>query len=453
MVAAWGFTVDDALITARVAHQLAVGHGYRFNPDGPLADAVTPLGFVFLLVPFASTGPLAALSAAKWIGALSNLLAAAYVGAELSRRGSRARMLGTALLLSTVPLAAWSVSGMETGIVALFATLGLASGARGPLLLGVAAALRPELVVYSVVYSSGHALFSGGPELQRLRRAACAALLAALPFALVGVLRTSLFGAPYPPSWLAKAPVFGLGLRYALGGAVLCGPFFFLLGSRLRATNARVRAIALAALLHLLAVAFAGGDWMPFHRLLVPILPAVILAAAELSELQGRWLLAVRGALHTCVTAILVIYLLPSARLVTRQREALIAAARPVLRNTRAVAAVDVGWISAATSAAIVDLAGVTDRRVAELPGGHTSKRLPDGLLEARNVDALVVLARSPKLEHWPELDFVYASEARLPHLAGAAAFRPVAIVPLAGTEQAYVLLLKRDTLDKAHAD
>ncbi|HTU57892.1 MAG TPA: hypothetical protein VMF89_05650, partial [Polyangiales bacterium] len=140
MLAIWGFTVDDALITARVAQQLALGHGYRFNPNGPLADAVTPLGFVFLLQPFASTGPLAALWAAKWIGVGSNLLAAAYVGAQLARRGPRARALGTLLLLSTVPLAAWGVSGMETALVTLFATLGLLSGARGPLLLGVAAA-------------------------------------------------------------------------------------------------------------------------------------------------------------------------------------------------------------------------------------------------------------------------------------------------------------------------
>src|SRR4051812_27296533 len=41
---AWGFTVDDALISARVAAHLAQGLGYRFNADGPRVDCVTPLG-------------------------------------------------------------------------------------------------------------------------------------------------------------------------------------------------------------------------------------------------------------------------------------------------------------------------------------------------------------------------------------------------------------------------
>src|SRR3954469_25213304 len=66
----WGFTVDDALITCRVASHLARGLGYRFNANGPVVDAVTPLGFAYLLSPFAGMGPLGALAAAKWLGAL-----------------------------------------------------------------------------------------------------------------------------------------------------------------------------------------------------------------------------------------------------------------------------------------------------------------------------------------------------------------------------------------------
>src|SRR4051812_8801381 len=45
----WGFTVDDALISARVAAHLAQGLGYRFNPHGSVTDAVTPLGYAWLL--------------------------------------------------------------------------------------------------------------------------------------------------------------------------------------------------------------------------------------------------------------------------------------------------------------------------------------------------------------------------------------------------------------------
>ncbi|MBW2525334.1 MAG: hypothetical protein JRI23_14205, partial [Deltaproteobacteria bacterium] len=63
-----GFTVDDALIGARYAANLAAGAGYRFNPGGPVTDGVTPLGWAVVLAPFASGGPLQALAAAKLLG-------------------------------------------------------------------------------------------------------------------------------------------------------------------------------------------------------------------------------------------------------------------------------------------------------------------------------------------------------------------------------------------------
>src|SRR5512140_3826188 len=66
----WGFTVDDALVTARVAWRPANGQGYRFNASGRVVDAVTPLGWVYVLVPFAKGSPTAALTAARWLGAI-----------------------------------------------------------------------------------------------------------------------------------------------------------------------------------------------------------------------------------------------------------------------------------------------------------------------------------------------------------------------------------------------
>src|SRR5688500_475196 len=71
----WGFTVDDALISCRVATHLAQGVGYRFNADGPVVDAVTPLGWAPLLSLFAKSGPLPALQAAKCLGAIAVALA------------------------------------------------------------------------------------------------------------------------------------------------------------------------------------------------------------------------------------------------------------------------------------------------------------------------------------------------------------------------------------------
>src|SRR5690606_14972141 len=125
----WQFTVDDALITARVAHHVATGVGYRFNAGDPISDAVTPLGFPLLLAPFAGEGPLAALRAAKIGGLLVWLVTAAAIGAAIGRCGQRLwRFSPLALLATSVPLGAWAVAGMETPLVTALATWALVAG-------------------------------------------------------------------------------------------------------------------------------------------------------------------------------------------------------------------------------------------------------------------------------------------------------------------------------------
>ena len=81
----WGFSVDDALITARYAANIADGLGYRFNAGGPVTDGVTPLGFPYLLSPFAGGGTLDALRAAKGIGVVAWVVAAGVLGAAIDR--------------------------------------------------------------------------------------------------------------------------------------------------------------------------------------------------------------------------------------------------------------------------------------------------------------------------------------------------------------------------------
>ena len=84
----WGFTVDDALITCRVASHLARGVGYRFNAGGAVVDAVTPLGYANLLSAFAARGPEAALAAAKVLNAGAVLVASFCLGRRLWLRTS-----------------------------------------------------------------------------------------------------------------------------------------------------------------------------------------------------------------------------------------------------------------------------------------------------------------------------------------------------------------------------
>jgi hypothetical protein len=64
----------------------------------------------------------------------------------------------------------------------------------------------------------------------------------------------------------------------------------------------------------------------------------------------------------------------------------------------------------------VLDLAGVTDPTIASLPGGHTSKRVPEGLVESRGVDhAVLLLAPGTRREDpWPSSRFYRVADARL---------------------------------------
>jgi hypothetical protein len=473
----WGFTVDDAFIPARVAAHLLRGQGPTFQPGGPVTDAVTPLGFAHWQAVLAGlagatteTGPspLEVLQVARLGGAAAWLAAAALVGRELTRIpgvSSRELLVAWLALASSVPLAAWAGSGLETPWVTLLATGALVSagdrtwrdaGSRSvgrhhawgaDLCAGLAAAWRPELVLWASVLSVGRR-WSGG------FRGRAAGLACALgPAAAVAAARWVLFGRPTPLSLLAKEPDFAHGLQYAWGALALSGPWWLLTsrGSFRRSSLSGVRPGLVPALgAHVVALVLAGGDWMPFYRLVVPVLPGVVLAgtlvAVENRAVRGSrraaWATGVRGALTVAAGTLLFVGQGDAGRRVLERRQAVIDQARPLLAGRRVLAAVDVGWVGvAAPSATIVDLAGVTDPRVAALPGGHTTKRVPPGMLSHRNVDALVFLALAGQpAEDWAGAPFRYGVEARLAPAAAAMGFRLVGRVPLPGTDWEYLV-------------
>jgi hypothetical protein len=104
-------------------------------------------------------------------------------------------------------------------------------------------------------------------------------------------------------------------------------------------------------------------------------------------------------------------------RHVDADRAALIDAARPALAGAGRVASLDIGWVSAATEAYIVDLAGVTDPRIASLRGGHTSKRVDGPMLVSLEPDVVLLYAIGlpPRgVSAWREAAYPRAVEARL---------------------------------------
>jgi hypothetical protein len=406
----WGFTVDDALIVARYAHHLATGEGYVFNARGPSTDGVTPLGFAHLLAPFAAESAERALGAARVIGLAAWIVGAAFVGWRIAGLpGGRGRWLALLLLALSAPLAAWSSAGLETGLVCGLVTVGVAlrHAARaepiGPALLALAAGLRPELLPFALVggvpdarggAASGQALV---PSLGTLGRLA----LVVAPFVSVAIARFVLFGRAAPLAAVAKQSSLGAGAAYAVACFLLAGPLAVAAPMGWRALSSFGRWLLAAICVHFLAIAGAGGDWMPLSRLAVPVLPSVAILAAEMlggggpDRRLGRWATAPWVTLALALAMEGFVWTGPGfrARRVLADRQAVIDQTREALAGSKVIGTLDIGWVGAAAPrASVVDFAGVTDPMIAVLPGGHTSKPIPDEIFAAREVDTLVLL-------------------------------------------------------------
>jgi hypothetical protein len=441
VAALWGFSVDAALIAPRVAWRLVSDHVYRFNGSGPPVDAVTPLGWAFLLAPWASEGPLAAWSAARWLGAACWIAAAAWLGLALGREGRRPiRWVPLVLLAACSPLGAWAGSGMETGAVTLLATVALGRSRVAPLAAGLAAAWRPEMIPWAFVLVAGQALI----EKRRPRRIGRALACALGPALLVAILRWVAFDRAAPLAVLAKPSDLEHGINYALRALVWTGPPLLLVAPRaVCSIGGRHRMILAAFGAHTVAVALAGGDWMALFRLFVPVLPGVLLVGGAIAERTPSWSTLARCAVALAACGFVVRNTGIAARTVVANRLGLISQAERELRSSRRIATLDVGWVGAATGADIVDLAGVTDPRVAVLPGGHTSKRIPLSLITARRVDAIVLLLAPGQVlvEPWTASGFERVVERRVARLCADVGFRPVAQLERTKDGRAYVVV------------
>jgi hypothetical protein len=411
----WGFTVDDALIPARYAAHIASGWGYRFNAHGPSTDGVTPLGWPYLLAPFASRGPLAALTAARTIGGAAWLIAAGAVGARIDALGgSRARYAALLLVLFSAPLAAWAGAGLETGVVVALAAVAAAAppslALLGSAAVGACAGLRPEMLPYACLLAFGRAR-----EVTPVRSKAWIFALATLPWFTAACVRSIVWGRPAPLAVIAKPSDLAHGLAYVLPALLFTGaPIAVLAPIAMVRAKPWSRVLIAGAAVHLATVALAGGDWMPLARLVCPVLPSLVLVAAELIALATRSPIVWARLGIACAAEITLLVLRgPTAARVLRERTELIDASRSILTRAERVATIDVGWVGAATEAEIIDLGGATDPEIAALPGGHTSKSVSGALLTDRRPDQLVLLVRAPSEAH-PELRYERATEVRV---------------------------------------
>ncbi len=388
----YGYTVDDALITARVASHWANGEGYRFNSYGPPVDAVTPLGFAPLLALGGRGSPLEMFERARLLGVASWLAGSLLLGALLARSASLRERLPVLLVVAvSAPLGAWASSGMETGFVTLLGCCALVGGAPGALGAGLAAGLRPELLPWAFVLSVGRSAFtSRSPEPRTVALSVALSLGPAVAVGLVRLRRIRFCGAARSSR---SPPIFptDFATPRARSCSAACRCSSSLRALSLAATPRHACWCSRPAHISGLSSSRAAIGWRcfacssrccPQPRSRRPVSRADRAAFA----IALRSVLAVAASLFVLVDTGL------PARHVLGHRLALIEQASPALLGARSVAALDAGWVGVAAPQTIVDLAGVTDPVIAALPGGHTSKRIPDQLLVGRGTDAWVLL-------------------------------------------------------------
>jgi hypothetical protein len=396
---------------------------------------------------------------------------AAGTGDGVVLRAARAgrKVVPLLVVALSVPVAAHAVSGMETAVatsLATFAVLSAGRPMRAAVLAGLAAAFRPEMAPWACVLAAGLAIVArpgaragaGGSEGARSGpgHVVAAAGVALVPFAACALVRVVVWGRPAPLALMAKPSDVDHGLAYAGAALVVTllpvlvlAPFALARAVRAGGPPARAVVFVVAAAVHLLAVVTVGGDWMPYARLVVPVLPSLALAAALLAPHAHPVATGARAAVALVLGVVLVGRGGTDGRRVGPDRAALVEAATPALASCARVASLDVGWVSAATEGEIVDLAGVTDPAIAALPGGHTSKRVDARLLLDRGVDAvLLYLPRGlpgGDILRWPEAVYERAVEYRLatdPTLHSH--FEAACWLPLGDRGAGYVLLRAR---------
>lgn len=282
------YVCDDAYIAGRYARHLAEGHGLVFNIGAPAPVE----GYSDLLWVLLGAGlEVAGLRSPEAIGALSVLSALAILGLVwrvLVRQVGTSTSAATAtvaVLAAFPPFAGWTSSGLEamTFALLLMAASATAFGSAG-LTLG------PVLIALSTIRSEG-ALWGAcilavawwcRPKLRRaLTRAAGIWLVGLLPYE---AWRFSTYGTLVPHVARVKV-VFGPALLsrgctwLLLFFGTWITPLAVLRLGRLR-TDERwpvlVPYLLIAAAVAGFGVA-VGGDYMPFHRFLLPALPLLAL--------------------------------------------------------------------------------------------------------------------------------------------------------------------------------
>jgi arabinofuranosyltransferase len=313
--------IDDSFITFSFSKNLAAGNGPLYS-HGVRAEGYSNfLWMTLVALPLALARGMDPMSAARLVGVPFLLLLGwgTYRLAALATQSRVAGALAVVVLSCATDLATAYLSGMETAAYAAFYVSSFAlllsswrygGNARKRALvpwcaLGAALTRIDGFVVVGLVVA-----FELGRTLIVQRRLAPGALFrwagpAVLAYLIWFAWRYSYYGLPLPSTYYAKALIPKLlptrGWQYvrdelASSGLFLAGPSALWLLLRRRAWAVPVLVTVVAQLAYVVKI---GGDWMPFGRFVLPVVPLMVIlvvgALVEVVRAVPRRLRLVRG--------------------------------------------------------------------------------------------------------------------------------------------------------------
>lgn len=302
----WGYVVDDIFITLRYARHLDEGLGLVFNA-GERVEGYTNFLHVLLAAACFRFG-LPPIVVLKGVAVVA-FVWALFIAGRLEQRvvGHDSPPLAPLLLLPLGASIYWAVSPMETMLFAAVAVTALwllvleaqADAWRGSALAFVLLSLiRPE---GALLFAAATAAFAVGESVARrspqpLARHGINIALFIVPVGLYTIWRFSYFGQLAPNTFYARfvggsaqvaAGMAGLGewiRAQPLLALALLLPLAALV-PKLRQhwlSPSAVGCLYVVFVVHVLYAVGIGGDFMPFHRFFVFMLPVVAILAAAL---------------------------------------------------------------------------------------------------------------------------------------------------------------------------
>jgi hypothetical protein len=292
---------DDAMISMRYAWNVTHGRGLVWNPGERVEGFTNPLMVLVMTLPALALDRSHAILAVQVLG-VGILLATGFVTMQIARHAFEDETPEDQALISVLsacavwlyyPLAYWTLSGMETGLLALLAALAVwvsirQRGSRRAsltlaVLLGLMFYTRPDALPQAALIW----LFRAGPARKEGRRALGIELAILAGMVAVSFLaRRAYYGEWLPNTYVLKMTGLPRGIRLESGwgftSVFLASTWFALVLAGLSLIVAFrpvfVLFFALFTTVTLYQI-WVGGDPWPYWRIMSPYVPMLLLAS------------------------------------------------------------------------------------------------------------------------------------------------------------------------------